>query len=114
MDIIRATEGLSKKEIYKMVNDPSIKKIKDGANEEMTLISYVRYDDINNSGNEVQLLAINTDKGVYATNSKTFIEDFERILDQLGEPGEEWTGVIRIIEDISKNGRTFYQCGMVD
>lgn len=114
MDIIRATEGLSKKEIYKMVNDPSIKKIKDGANEEMHLISYVRYDDINNSGNEVQLLAINTDKGVYATNSKTFIEDFERILDQLGEPGEDWEGVIRIIEDISKNGRTFYQCGMVD
>ncbi|MBO5804237.1 MAG: hypothetical protein J6R25_04100 [Bacteroidales bacterium] len=114
MEIIKATEGLSKKDIYKMVNDPAIKKIKEGSGLEVTLISYVRYMDTNNSGNEVDLLAINTDQGIFATNSKTFIEDFERIIEQLGEPGDEWTGVIKIIEDISKNGRTFYQCGLVD
>ena len=115
MDIKRCSEGISKKDAYKLVHDPEVKKLKEVAGQEFTIDSYIFYSDINNKGEEVDLLAISTKEGTYfATNSLTFISDFAGILDNLGEPGDEWEGVIKIYEDKSKNDRTFYQCSMVD
>lgn len=115
MDIKRSSEGISKKEAFKLVHDPEVKKLKEVANQMFTLDKYILYSDINNKGEDVDLLAISTNEGVsFATNSSTFIRDFTDILDQLGEPGVEWNGVIKVVEDVSKNDRKFYQCSMVD
>lgn len=113
MNVIKASTDLSKSEIYKMTHDPKVKKIKEAGGEVLTLKGFIHYTDVNSNGDEVELLSINTEEGVYATNSKTFIAQFLDLMDY-SEKEDMPVHRFEVLEDKSKAGRTFYQCSYVD
>lgn len=121
MDIIKSSNGLSKKAIYRLTNSQgaiSLKNLTESI--AVRVVAFVHYSDVNSKGDDIELLTISCEDGkIYSTNSKTFIEAFIKIIDDLGEPDPEsdddgWCGDLLIIKDISKNNRTFFTCDMIN
>lgn len=110
MEILRSSENLSKADMFKMVKDPKVRKIKEVGGEVLTVTDWVLYTDKNNKGDLVNLLAIKCEEGCFATNSATFIQQFTEIVDFFDGSFSR----IEVLEETSKNGRTFYQCSYVD
>lgn len=110
MEIIKKTEGLGKMDLYKMVLDSGVKPIKSVAGSQLTYEAYCLYSDIDNNGNEVELLAIKAQEGCFTTNSKTFIEDFKKALEFLDESD---ITTIFVKADKSKSDRTYYRCSIL-
>lgn len=111
MKITKATTE-DKRELYFMTTAPTIGKISDHKGEQFGVAGYAFYVDeqIDNEEtgemHEVKLLSIKTPEGeVFATNSETFMREFEKIVD-IFENGFE----ISIIEGESKKGRKFVSC----
>ncbi len=112
MNVIKSSEGISKADIFKMTQDPKVDQIKNHGGETLTLKNWVRYNDVNTNGNEVELLAIQCEECTVATNSKTFIDGFMKMVEYFAEDGVKH---FEVIEDTNKkNNRTFYQCSYVD
>lgn len=110
MNIIKTTSGLSNMDQYKMIKDASIKSISSlEDNTVLTYEAYILYNDIDKDGEEIQLLSIKTAEGVYATNSKTFIEDFTDALEILDESD---ITTITVLKGTSKSNRTYYRCSI--
>lgn len=112
MNIIKSSPNLTKKDRYKMIEDPAVRSI--SSIEEKTALKYesfILYTDINSDGDEVELLSIKCEEGVYATNSKTFIDGFKRAL-EIFDDDESEINIINVIPGKSKNNRTFYQCSI--
>ena len=121
MEIIKSSAGLSKKAIYRLTNSQSAISLKNLSESIQVKVSvYVYYSDVNSKGDDIELLTISCEDGtIYGTNSKTFIEAFNKIINDLGDPdpdsGEDgWVGELMIIKDISKNNRTFFTCDMIN
>lgn len=111
MNVIKSSENLSKSDIFRMIKNPDVRKIKEVGGETFSLKGYVHYTDINSKGDEVELLAISCEEGNFATNSKTFIDQFIEMVNYFNEEGVKH---FTVVEQTSKNGRTFYQCAYVD
>lgn len=104
MEIIRATEGLSKHDIYNLTRSPEIKKMSDNKGVTINVDAFTIYTDVNGKGDEVTVLSIQGNDGTcYATNSATAIREFEYILDLMA--GEDFS--IRIVSGLAKSGREF-------
>ena len=109
MNILRATEGMTKKEIYAMSYNQGIHKMSDHANEIFQVDKMLLYED-EQDGEMVEILSILTTNGeIWATNSKTFIRDFKRI-DEMFE-GEDAPELF-VYTGVSKNGRDFIGCSV--
>ena len=110
MKILKATTE-DKRELYFMTTAPTIGKISDHKGEQIGVSGYAFYIDEQvdkETGDmvEVKLLAIKTPEGeVFATNSETFMKEFEKIVDLFDNNFE-----IEIIEGESKKGRKFVSC----
>lgn len=104
MNIIKATEGLTKRNIYDLTRSPEIKKMSENRGAVIDVDSFCLYLDVNGKGDEVTILSIGAKDGsVYATNSQTAIKEFEYILDLMdGEPF-----AVRVMTGTSKNGREY-------
>lgn len=110
MNIIKSTSGLSKMDQYKMIKDAGIQSISSLEDKTvLTFEAYILYSDIDKEGEEIQLLSIKTAEGVYATNSKTFIEDFTDALDILDESD---ITTVTVLKGQSKANRTYYRCSI--
>lgn len=110
MTIISGTENLSKREIYKMTMDAGIKRMRDYVGSEMTPVKHLFYKDVDSKGNENEILSIMDENGeVFATNSKTFKDDFCKMLELFGD--EDFA--ITVISGVSKNDREFITCTIV-
>ena len=110
MKILKATTE-DKRELYFMTTAPTIGKISEHKGEQIGVSGYAFYIDEQvdkETGEmvEVKLLAIKTLEGeVFATNSETFMKEFEKIVDLFDNNFE-----IEIIEGESKKGRKFVSC----
>lgn len=111
MEIKRQSEGLSKADIFRMTQDTKVELVKNHGGEVLTLLGYALYEDVNSSGNPVDILAIKCEEGNFATNSKTFIDSFIKMVDFFKDEG---VNHLEIIEGVSKGGRTFFDCSYVD
>lgn len=110
MTIICGTENLTKRDIYKLSMDASIKKMRDYVGSEMTPVKYLNYKDVDSKGAENEILSIMDENGdVFATNSKTFKEDFMKMVELFGDEDFAFT----VISGVSKNGREFITCSLV-
>ena len=104
MNIIKATEGLTKRNIYDLTRSPEIKKMSENKGTVIDVDSYCLYLDVNGKGDEVTILSIgDRDGSVYATNSQTAIKEFEYILDLMD--GEHFA--VKVMTGTSKNGREY-------
>ena len=95
------------KELYRVTKSQSINKVSiiDHA---VTVNGYITFVDDKN-GAEVEILSIDTNEGVFATNSATFKETFYDIVEMLGTPVEIVVG-----HGTSKNGRDYIYCDIAE
>lgn len=101
MEIIKNTNNYTGKELYKLTKSNSVKRMSDITEEEVVTVNgYVSYMD---EGSDNIITAIDTPAGAYATNSKTFNETLEEIVNIMGEFPID----IKVGHGVSKNGRPF-------
>ena len=111
MNILKSTEGLKAADIYSMTKGSGILKMQDAKGEVLNVAKYALYTDVNQKGEEQEVLAVETVQGVrYATNSKTFIRNFFDILDTFQGMGEEFGMAFLVGSGTSKNGREYLCC----
>lgn len=106
MNIIKASENLSQRDIFKLTTNPGIPKFQDNVGRTITVTAYVIFEDTNRKTGEVQtLLAILTDDGdAMSTISKTVIERFQAMVDMFPLPIED----IEIVKtDTVSSGRSY-------
>lgn len=108
--INRTSKELTKKEVYLMTMNPKIQKISDNKGVVIDVAAYCFYSDEKADGNTVDILSVmDADGSIYATNSPTFRDDFERICEIMD--GEDFS--IEVIAGTSKAGREFVTCALV-
>lgn len=108
--INRTSKELTKKEIYLMTMSQKIQKISDNKGVVIDVVAYCFYSDEKADGNTVDILSVmDADGSIYATNSPTFRDDFERICEIMD--GEDFS--IEVISGTSKAGREFVTCALV-
>lgn len=114
MTINKTSREMSAKEKYFYTRDAGIEKLSSiGEDTVLELLNWVEYEDVNaKTGEIMQMLAIETPAGVYATNSQTFINEFLDIVKMFEETGELLDS-IKLIHGVSKAGRPFLMCGVV-
>lgn len=108
--IKRISKELTKKEVYQMTMSPKIQKISDNKGVVIDVAAYCFYSDEKADGKTVDILSVmDADGSIYATNSPTFRDDFERICAIMD--GEDFS--IEVISGTSKAGREFVTCALV-
>lgn len=110
MNIIEAYQDLTPEERYELCVSPLRRKVSEVAEATLEVVAWAHYTDLNNKGEEVELMSIKDAGGtVFVTNSATFARDFKDII----ACGFKVPMPLYVRVGTSKNGRTFYGCGYV-
>lgn len=109
MNIIKTyPEEITNKQLYALTMSPKTQKMKDAKGTVLEVAAWCRYEDADKNGEVREVLAIMTPEGeTYATNSATFMGDFDRMVDLFGAGGVE---AVEIISGESKAGREYITC----
>lgn len=111
MKIIRKTENLTPADVYALTKGNDIRKMQDAKGEVLEIEKFVLYEDDDQNGNPMQVLAVETVEGVrYATNSKTFTRNFCDILTIFDESEAELPKSYRVGSGRSRAGREYLTC----
>lgn len=101
-------EEISKKDLYKMTKGDTV-SVRDGVGVIFKTVAYILYQDTNQRGENVEVLAIMTsDRTVYSTVSETFKTRFFDIVETFGDELPDTD--ILITEGTSKAGRQYASC----
>ena len=101
-------EEISKKDLYKMTKGDTV-SVRDGVGVIFKTAAYILYQDTNQRGDNVEVLAIMTsDRTVYSTVSETFKTRFFDIVETFGDELPDTD--ILITEGTSKAGRQYASC----
>lgn len=101
-------EEISKKDLYKMTKGDTV-SVRDGVGVIFKTAAYILYQDTNQRGDDVEVLAIMTsDRNVYSTVSETFKTRFFDIVETFGDELPDTD--ILITEGTSKAGRQYASC----
>lgn len=102
-------EEMSNKQLYDLTMSPKIQKMKDAKGTVLELAAVCMYEDVDSKSGELRtVLSMQTVDGeTFATNSPTFQQDFQRMLDMFGDDG---VTAIEVISGYSKAGREFITC----
>ena len=111
MEILRAPKELSTEEKYFLTMSPEIEKMSNIKGQTISIDSWVIYTDNKSTdveeGKTETILSIKTTLGeVFATNSATFIKEFERIIDLFAGDGMP-VNYVKVAGGTSKSGRDF-------
>lgn len=111
MEIVRASKELSTEEKYFLTMSPEIEKMSNIKGQTISIDSWVIYTDNKSTdveeGKTETILSIKTTLGeVFATNSATFIKEFERIIDLFKSDNMD-VNFIKVVGGTSKSGREF-------
>ena len=114
MKIIATSKELSPQEIYFLTMAPTVQKMSDAESQIIEVDSCAVYEDENSKGEIQTILALKTPENeIFATNSRTFKEDFIKMNELFNGMGEE-VHSIRVTSGISKNDRKFITCVYVN
>ena len=105
MNILKQSNGLTKKQIFNITNGQS-DKLSGFDGVMITIKDYLLYEDKNQQDQDQKLLALITEDGdILTTNSSTVIRTFERMLEQgFDVPIAD----VMIVSGQTKAGRTYY------
>lgn len=109
MEIIKQSRPNIDREVkYRLVSDPTIGKMSDNAGKQIPVVDWILYETVQLSTGELQkvLAILSENDQAYATNSPTFIESFERIVECFENDFDK----INVIEQKSNKGRNFLIC----
>lgn len=115
MNILYKLNVKDHKDLYDLTKSPAIKKLTSIKGECRTMSCAVIYEDTKYDGDVQKILSFRCkDTGdIFATNSPTFIHDFEDARDMLAEFNEE-IHTVKIESGTSRAGRNFISCVYVD
>lgn len=115
MTIIKTSKEMSAVEKYAMTKNADIAKMSDiKAGTKVNVKSWLLYEDVNQkTGERQQILSVDTGKGVYATNSPTFVRDFMDMVEIFSESGDV-LNAFKMTGGTSKAGRAFITCALAD
>lgn len=101
-------ENLTNKQKYDLTMSPKTRKMKDAKGTVLEISAWCVYTDADKDGNDRQVLSLLTPEGeTYATNSATFADDFDKMVDLFGADG---ITAIEVISGTSKAGREYITC----
>lgn len=110
MKIVKTSKALTPQEIYFLTMAPTVQKMSDAESQIIEVDSWAVYEDENSKGETQTILAIKTPENeVFATNSKTFKEDFVK-MNELFNSMDETVHAIKVTSGMSKNDRKFITC----
>lgn len=111
MKIIESTANLTPVQVYNMTKGNDVRKMSDAEGEILEISAYVLYEDEAKDGQVMTVLSLATVSGpCYATNSGTFIKNFQDIRSMHESMGAEPPASYRVSSGISKNGRKYLCC----
>lgn len=114
MKIVRTSKELSAAERYHLTMSPAIQKMKDAKGANLSVSAWCVYEDEDKDGKNQYILSILTKEGeIFATNSKTFIDDFVKMWDLFAECGET-VNSINVVSGFSKANREYITCVFAD
>ena len=115
MNILYKLNVANHKDLYDLTKSPAIKKMSSIEGETRGIDCAVIYEDMKHDGEIQKILSIRCKESgeIFATNSPTFIQDFEDARDMMKEFNEE-IHTIRVEGGTSRNGRHFISCVYVD
>ena len=107
-------ETLTAKEAYDMTESIGIQKLSAAAGQILEPVAYVLREDTNADGEINEIVSIkDADGTVYATNSKTFVREFKKVLDCVKDDFAQ-VHHIEVVQGRSKNNRTYISMRWVD
>ena len=115
MNILYKLNVTNHKDLYDLTKSPAIKKMSSIEGETRGIDCAVIYEDTKMNGEIQKILSFRCNESgeIFATNSPTFIQDFEDARDMMKEFNEE-IHTIRVEGGTSRNGRHFICCVYVD
>lgn len=115
MNILYKLNVGNHKDLYDLTKSPAIKKLTSIKGETREIDCAVIYEDVKQDGEVQKILSFRCKEAgeIFATNSPTFIRDFEDARDMLAEFNEE-IHTIRVESGTSRAGRTFISCVYID
>ena len=102
-------ETPSKKVTYALTMSPKMRNMKELKGSTLEVSAWCKYEDVDAKTGELrQILSVMTPEGeVFGTNSATFIDDFEKMVQLFGADGVD---AIEVVSGTSKAGREFITC----
>ena len=102
-------ETMTPKELYLMLKNPDSVKMSDAKGQTLHPEAYVLFDDVNQgTGEVVHILIIRSNGKVYATNSASFIREFDMIVEAFGDDMPD----IEVTTGKSSKGRQYISCAV--
>jgi hypothetical protein len=110
MKILVTSGELSTKDKYLLTMSPEVQKMKDQVTQVLEVKNWCIYEDVNSKDELQTILSISTPEDeIYATNSKTFMEDFQKMNEVFNADGLK-VNSIKVTSGTSKAGREFITC----
>lgn len=113
MNIIRKSEGISAGDLYSMTKSNYIKKMTEAKGKNLAVKFFVEYSDVDVNGNEMTILSFLCEDGIcYATNSPTFVRNFNDLVSIYEETGETIPSAFKVGTGTSRAGREYITCDL--
>lgn len=112
MNILEKSGNLTMADMYKLTKSPEIGKLSTIKGEELEIEQFIVYEDTNISTGEITRVAgfESTQGELFATNSKTFVNDFLDIIAMCREAGAPLPSIVKVFPRKGKSGREYIQC----
>lgn len=111
MQILKQSGELDAIKVYNLVMNPQTRKMRDVKGQRVEISYWAHYLDADKStGEAMEILSIATPEGeTFATNSPTFINDFNSMVELFESFGQK-VNAVEVIGGVSKAGRDFITC----
>lgn len=114
MEILKVSREMTTEDKYFLTMSPEIEKMSSIKGMVLEIDCWILYKDQKTDEDgkveEETILSIRNTLGeVFATNSPTFIKEFERIIELFNDDGQE-VKYIKVSSGTSKNGRDYITC----
>lgn len=109
--IAQYPENMSAKDKYDLLRSPKTQRMQDMKGQRLEVSSYMIREETNDSGEVSTIVSVKTKDGdLVATNSKTFLREFEAIIQCVD--GSEFA--LDVLDGVSHNGRHYVTCAWAD
>ena len=110
MNILKTSGTFTMAEMYRLTKSPEIAKLSTVKGQVLDIDRFIVYED-NKAEGAVVIAAFETTQGeLFATNSRTFTNDFLDIVTMCEETGAAMPKQIKVLEKTGKSGRAYIQC----
>lgn len=114
MTIKKSTENLTMKELYDLTRNPETKRMSDHKGKTISVDQYmIREEEKGDTGEVVTIVSIKSGEDIFATNSPTFVREFESLVDMAEKSGATIQH-IKVTGGKSRAGREYVTCVYVD